>query len=314
MGGETVLTNNDQHVKLESNDAYIWIETPEPFDFMVNLDYLQRNPKECMYDITDGIITRVIDIAGERVLVRIDSPDNRKLRVQFLSDASLSTRKMVVAYIWEWFDLSMDLSGFYEWAQYDPLLNEPVERFYGLRIMGIPDLFETLCWGILGQQINLGFAYTLKRQFVEKYGDAITFEGMKYWSFPSYESIAKLSPTDLSDIKMTIRKSEYIIGIAQLMATGQLAKKQLLSLGDFKQIENALVAIRGIGPWTANYVMMRCLRFPNAFPIDDVGLHLALKQQMGLGRKPTKDEIRKVSVNWKGWEAYATFYLWRSKY
>lgn len=68
----------------------------------------------------------------------------------------------------------------------------------------------------------------------------------------------------------------------------------------------------GFGPWTANYVMMRCLRDPSAFPIEDVGLHNALKQQLKLSEKPGLAEIRQLAAAWQGWEAYATFYLWRS--
>jgi DNA-3-methyladenine glycosylase II len=196
----------------------------------------------------------------------------------------------------------------------DPLLNMPVEDFYGLRLIGIPDLFEALCWGVLGQQINLGFAYTLKRQFVEKFGDSIEWNGIKYWIFPPYERIAHLTPNDLADIKMTVKKSEYIIGIAKLMVSGELSKEKLLGTGNFKEAEKSLIKIRGVGPWTANYVLMRCLRFPIAFPIDDVGLINAIKTLLKMDRKPTKEEILALSIPWANWESYATFYLWRTLY
>lgn len=74
------------------------------------------------------------------------------------------------------------------------------------------------------------------------------------------------------------------------------------------------MAIRGVGAWTADYVMMKCLHHPAAFPIADVGLHQAIKRQLGLERKPTIEEIEEMSTNWGGWQAYATFYLWRSLY
>lgn len=76
--------------------------------------------------------------------------------------------------------------------------------------------------------INLPFAYALKREFVEKFGDYIEYEGKIYWSFPSYKLISKLTPDDLSEIKMTIKKSEYIIEIAKLMDNNELSKDQLL--------------------------------------------------------------------------------------
>lgn len=131
--------------------------------------------------------------------------------------------------------------------------------------------------------------------------------------FPPYERIARLTPTDLADIKMTVRKSEYIIGIAKLMASGELSREKLMKM-NFKDAEKYLIKIRGIGPWTANYVLMRCLRFPTAFPIDDVGLIHSIKILRHMNRKPTKDEIIEISFPWKEWESYATFYLWRVLY
>jgi DNA-3-methyladenine glycosylase II len=295
----------------------IMITLPTPFDIKANLGYLQRNKKECMYEIENDIITRVVAIGEIRTLVQIRVPDNKQIVVHFLNNScpsELWQREEIVKYIREWFDLDTNLTPFYEMAQADPLLKVPVEEFYGLRVIGIPDLFEALCWGVLGQQINLGFAYTLKKQFVEKFGDSIEWNGHKYWIFPTYQQIALLTPIDLADIKMTLKKSEYIIGIAKLMASGALSKEKLMGMTTFKEVEKSLIKIRGIGPWTANYVLMRCLRFPTAFPIDDVGLINAIKAITAMDRKPTKEEILELSIPWKNWEAYATFYLWRVLY
>ncbi|MFP5105331.1 DNA-3-methyladenine glycosylase family protein [Neobacillus sp. C211] len=282
-----------------------------------NLGYLKRNNKECMYEVENETIRRVIAIGETRVLVQIEAIVNMQLHVHFLGGTQPSTPWQiaeVVRYIAEWFDLDNDLTPFYEIAKADPLLKMPVKDFYGLRLIGIPDLFEALCWGVLGQQINLGFAYTLKRQFVEKFGESIEWDGKNYWIFPSYERIAQLTPKDLADIKMTVKKSEYIIGIAKLMASGELSKEKLMESGHFKEVEKSLIKIRGIGPWTANYVLMRCLRFPTAFPIDDVGLINAIKTLLNMDRKPTKEEILALSIPWANWESYATFYLWRVLY
>ncbi|WP_028400245.1 DNA glycosylase [Ectobacillus panaciterrae] len=299
----------------EVNDA-ILITLPEEFDMNANLGYLTRGKNECMYAIENDIITRVIAIGEFRSLVQLSVIDNKQMVVQFLNDSRPTEkwqREEIVKYICEWFDLDNDLASFYELAKADPLLKIPVEKFFGLRVIGIPDLFEALCWGVLGQQINLAFAYSLKKQFVERFGDSLEWNGKKYWVFPSYKRIAELTPLDLADIKMTVKKSEYIIGIARLMASGKLSKEQLMKM-NFKDVEKNLIKIRGIGPWTANYVLMRCLRFPTAFPIDDVGLINSIKILRNMDRKPTKDEILEISIPWKNWESYATFYLWRVIY
>ncbi|WP_311198814.1 DNA-3-methyladenine glycosylase family protein [Paenibacillus hexagrammi] len=220
----------------------------------------------------------------------------------------------VASYVWEWFDLGRDLQPFYELAEHDPLLQNAARKFYGLRILGIPDLFEAISWGIIGQQINLPFAYTLKRRLVEGYGSSSVWNGRTYWSFPEPAQIAELTPNALTSLQFTGKKAEYLIGAAQLITEGKLSKAALLYHKEAKAAENELLRIRGIGPWTANYVMMRCLRDPSAFPIADVGLHNALKLVMDRSEKPSLDEIKELAVHWKGWEAYATFYLWRTLY
>lgn len=294
----------------------IVITLPEQFNMNANLGYLSREQNECMYEIENDSITKVITIGEIRSLVQINFINNKQMLVQFLNESKPIERwkcEEIVKFMDEWFDLNNDLTAFYEMAKADPLLKVPARNFYGLRVIGIPDLFEALCWGVLGQQINLAFAYILKRQFVEKFGDFIEWNGNKYWVFPSYERIAQLTPSDLADIKMTVKKSEYIIGIAKLMASEELSKEKLMKM-DFKDAEKSLIKIRGIGPWTANYVLMRCLRFQTAFPIDDVGLINSIKLLQNMNRKPTKDEITELSIPWKNWESYATFYLWRVLY
>jgi len=308
----------------KENEKVIWhdvddvmiITLPANFDMNANLGYLTREKNECLYEIENNIITKVIAIGEIQSLVQISVIDNQQMVVQFLNGSrpiEKGEREKIATYILEWFDLDNDLTPFYEMAKADPLLNMPARKFYGLRVIGIPDLFEALCWGVLGQQINLAFAYSLKRQFVESFGDSIEWNGKKYWVFPPYERIAQLTPTDLAAIKMTVKKSEYIIGIARLMACGELSKEQLMKM-NFKEAEKSLIKIRGIGPWTANYVLMRCLRFQTAFPIDDVGLINSIKTLRNMNQKPTKEEILALSIPWKNWESYATFYLWRVLY
>jgi DNA-3-methyladenine glycosylase II len=290
---------------------------PKEFNFQENINYLSRSNNECLFHIADNRIYKSIPIGEETPIIEVSSEDANHLIVRFLGESvptSKNLRADVAQYVREWFDLDRDLRPFYDMAKKDLLLGKAVESFYGLRIIGIPDLFEALCWGILGQQINLSFAYTLKRRFVEKYGRSVMHDGVTYWVFPSPEDIAKLPVEELESLRMTKKKSEYLIGAAKLMVDGKLSKEMLLEIVDYKSAEKMLVKIRGIGPWTANYVLMRCLRYPSAFPIDDVGLQNAIKHRLGREQKPAKDEIMKLAVNWTNWESYATFYLWRFLY
>jgi DNA-3-methyladenine glycosylase II len=306
----------DRLIEWDEQNQELRLIVPEEFSFNENLKYLSRSSNECLFKIKDERIYKALPMKTETLVIEVSGEHEDYITVRFLGIPSppQSIRNAVALYIHEWFDLGRDLGPFYDLAKLDPLLGKAVTSFYGLRNMGIPDLFEALCWGILGQQINLTYAYTLKRRLVESFGRHVVYEGDAYWVFPNPEDIAKLTVADLDGLRMTVKKCEFLIGVAQLMAKGELTKEQLLNTENVKAAEKILIKIRGIGPWTANYVLMRCLRFPDAFPIDDVGLHNAIKLLLGAEKKPTKEEILKLSANWTGWESYATFYLWRFLY
>lgn len=299
--------------------AFMKLQAPSGFRFEVNAAMLASADKDCMYRVQDGTLYKAITVGPDAYAVEIrPDPDVRHIAVRYIGGGPASVdaraRAAIAQYVWEWLDLDTDLEPFYAMASADPLLREPAERFYGLRNIGIPDLFEAISWGIIGQQINLTYAYSLKRRFVEQFGRSIACEGETNYTYPTAQTIAALTPDDLGMLRMSVKKCEYLVGAAALIAEGRLTKELLQEAGGLKEAERMLTAIRGIGPWTANYVLMRCLRMPSAFPIDDVGLHNAIRFATGSAHKPTKPEIKKLSAGWAGWESYATIYLWRLLY
>ncbi|MBH0155133.1 DNA-3-methyladenine glycosylase 2 family protein [Fictibacillus sp. 5RED26] len=293
----------------EELDGTLEIELPPEFSYSECLVFLERSPVEVLHHIHDKYIYKLIIVNAELVLIKISYKDH-VLIIEF-PDREPPNMDTVVEYIRNWFDLNQDLSSFYEAVSEDSLLQPLIERYYGLRMIGIPDLFEALTWAIMGQQINLTFAYTLKKRLVENFGKKLVLHENEYWAYPSPEIIADLQVDDLRNLQFTTRKAEYVIGIAKEIVEGRLSKEKLRSSEDpAKQ----LISLRGIGPWTADYVLMKCLLKPDAFPVADVGLQNAVMKQLEWQQKPTKNELKKHAENWSGWEAYATFYLWRSLY
>jgi DNA-3-methyladenine glycosylase II len=296
------------------HETYMEIYPPGEFNFEECLIFLGRSNKEVLHQIKEGSVYKLIKVKESLILCKIRSNHN-SIKVEFpISPPSIYARDKVAEYIWEWFDLDQDLEEFYQVASQDKVLQTLAQKYYGLRIMCIPDLFEAIVWAIMGQQINLTFAYTLKRRFVEQYGESLTFKGETFWLFPSFEKITSIKVDDLRKLQFPIRKAEYILDIAKAMTNGELTKELLLQKQDDQEVRKSLMMIRGIGAWTADYVMMKCLHYTDSFPIADVGLHNALKNLLGLEKKPTIVEIEEYAAGWGGWQAYATFYLWRSLY
>lgn len=242
--------------------------------------------------------------------MKIRCQRGQSLGIEFLTQRpGKSIRAKVAGYVRQWFDLDTDLGPFYRMAGKDPVLNKVTTELYGLRILTIPDLFEAICWAMIGQQINLRFAYTLKKHFVESFGEKFTLHRRHYYLFPTPQSISCLKVADIRGLQLTARKSEYIVELAQKINDGDLTREGLLRHNNFDATRKELMRIRGVGQWTADYVSLRCLMDPAAFPAADVGLQNAVKQQLNLSDRPTVDDIIRYS---KGWKAYATFYLWAS--
>lgn len=298
----------------DSNKDYLELIPPKEFNFNECLVYLNRSNNECLHEVVDNALYKLVKLDGEIILLKVTS-NNKKITIEFPANKpNKAARKSIVKYVWELFDLDRDLTGFYEIAENDGVLNTLAKKYYGLRIVGIPDLFEALAWAIMGQQINLAFAYTLKRRFVEKYGENYIYKGKIYWLFPKPEVIAEIEICDLTNMQFTTKKAEYVIGIAKAIVDKTLNKIDLLKMRNHGEMQKSLVSLRGIGKWSADYAIMRCLKNTESFPIADVGLQNALKILLDLDKKPAIDEIKEMARNWKGWEAYATFYLWRSLY
>lgn len=297
----------------EDKKEYIRLRPPKHFRFSEALKYLMRSPDECLYSVENNKVYKMVLLHNESVALKVEADQDHFIRVSFENNKipKKSIRAEAARYVWEWFDLDRNLDPFYKLAEDDALLSELIKKYDGLRIVGIHDLFETLSWAIIGQQINLAFAYQLKKRFVEKFGKSYTIKGRIYRVFPRPEDIAPLSTDDMTALKFTKRKAEYIIGVAKKIVSNEITRQQWLSFDDREEALRKLISVRGVGNWSANYVMMRCLKDPTAFPIEDIGLQNAVKKQLNLTRKPTLDELKELGLRWSGWEAYATFYLWR---
>lgn len=285
---------------------------PAEYSFDLCMEFLKRSPREVLHECAETSITKLLSVDGQSILFNICRHGASHLEVNVLNVSLTSEIEAALTkYIREWLDLDTDLKPFYKLVAKDKVLASLVKKFYGYRIVGQPDLFESLVWAVLGQQINLGFAYTLKQRFVEHFGTRIDFADKTWFLFPEPKVVASLKDSDLLPLQFSRQKSDYIIGLGKAFAEGVITRERIGSL-PFEEAKTELMKIRGIGNWTANYVLMKTFRYPNAFPLEDAGLHNAIRNNWKMDRKPTLEEVRKIFQKYTGWEAYATLYLWKS--
>jgi len=181
------------------------------------------------------------------------------------------------------------------------------EEHRGTPIIREFSLYATLMKSIIHQQLNLSFAHTLTKRFVHTFGEQV--EGV--WFYPNPEMIGQLKVEELRELQFSNRKAEYVIGVSQAIASGELSLEALADEDD-ETITQTLVKYRGIGPWTAGSFLLFGLGRPNLFPLADIGLQNALKKLWATPDKPKAEEIAAHFPDWSPYLSYASLYLWRS--
>jgi DNA-3-methyladenine glycosylase II len=281
------------------------------FSFAECLLFLNRSPRECLHQVREQSVYKLLAPEGNPVLLKIsEDPAQQALVAEVLQgEVNESSSVYIRGFLNRWMHLDGRMDDFYAFAAKDPLLGPLTRSFKGLRLIGIPDLFEAITWTITGQQINLSFAYTLKQRLVQAFGYALE----DHYLYPHPAVIASLQPEDLTVMQFSRTKAEGIIRVAKLMAAGELTE-EILKQMPYERALETLVSIKGIGNWSANYVLMKFAQHPQALPLEDAGLHNALRNQLNLAAKPAMPEVKALTQHWQNHAAYATFYCWRSLY
>jgi AraC family transcriptional regulator of adaptative response / DNA-3-methyladenine glycosylase II len=173
----------------------------------------------------------------------------------------------------------------------------------GIRVPGAFDGFEIALRAVLGQQISVAAATTIAGRLVERFGEKIDtpFPDLKSM-VPTAVQIAAVSTSDLRKLGLTEARAGTIAALAKAVASGQI---NFLNAVSWEQSVKQLTEVPGIGPWTANYIAMRVLGWPDAFPHQDLGLQKALSVKKA-------SEALVVAEKWRPWRAYAAMLLWNS--
>lgn len=294
------------------NKYEICLEKPAHFSWKECLWFLDRGYDDCLFTIDGASITRLFATEEGNLLIRITERKEKLVIASLGAPFAERNANHVASYVKDWFDLDRALDPFYALLEADEKLRFLRHEYAGLRLIGIPDLYEALCWSIIGQQINLPFAYRLKRRMVENFGAAVVYEGHAYHAFPSPAVLAQVTITGLVPLQFSVRKAEYLIGLAKLFVTNRISRQQLLAFADHEQMVQDLMRIRGVGLWTANYALMKSLKIMNSIPYGDAGLNKALFNILHFPKAPGRERVDEYFNAYQDWKAYLVFYLWRT--
>ncbi len=171
-----------------------------------------------------------------------------------------------------------------------------VEGAEGYRPPMEPDPFEALVQAITAQQVNLRWALTTRRRLVELFSEPIDAFGRRLWPFPEPAVVGRAEPADLRELQFTWHKSEFIVGVAREAEAGTLEALGTLTNAD---VVDRLTAIRGIGRWSADWILARCLARPDAVAAGDLGVRKAVSQDwLGAEELQPEARVREVAAEW----------------
>jgi DNA-3-methyladenine glycosylase II len=233
-----------------------FLAVPQPYDFELSLDRFTFWGVDRANVWHDGGLHRVV--AGREVRIASASGGVDAEPLDAVTEPVV--RRLL--------GLAFDLDPFRAFASTEPVLAAAVERFPGYRPPLAPDPFEALVSSITAQQVSLHAAFAVRSRFIERFGEP----GVLAIAFPTRERVASATEGELTELGFSRRKAEYVLGVAR----AELDFEELESLPD-DEVKARLVALRGIGEWSADWFLARYLARSEAWPAGDLGLRKAVQ-------------------------------------
>tara|TARA_B100001013_G_C24543105_1_gene415452 strand:+ start:7 stop:924 length:918 start_codon:yes stop_codon:yes gene_type:complete len=284
-----------------------------PFDFELTAGYLTYFQGRYATDsLVDRVYRRLLDLDGQLVLASVSSLgslEKPELSVELQGEGLTSDNVEVATDKVAWIlGVGQELEPFYASAQGDPAMAAITQRFHGLHMPHTASVFEALVLAILGQQIATNVARIIRTLLIETYGPRQTIDGETYYAFPRPETLAALRVDDLRGMKLSRRKAEYVHGIACTALDDPEFIEGLHHLDD-EAVVRQITSLRGVGNWTAQWLLIRALGRPDALPLGDLALRRVVSRLYFQDEPLNDTEVEEFCRRWSPYRTYATTYM-----
>jgi AraC family transcriptional regulator, regulatory protein of adaptative response / DNA-3-methyladenine glycosylase II len=281
-----------------------------PYDWAGILAFLEKRAIPNVEAISSDEYRRILRIRRDNYpdivcWIRVRHVARKHALEVTLSPAFAKALPQVLATIKRVFDLHADP------VEISDAISVLAKSNKGLRLPGAFDGFELAVRAVLGQQVTVKAARTLAIRFVDAFGEKIAFDDAPPFddlskAFPTPAKVATLTQDDVASLGIVSARANAIIAIAAKVAAGEL---DLSSNAIVENTIESLQTIKGIGPWTAHYIAMRALSWPDAFPPQDVAILNALDLP---NTKAGQRDADVIAEKWQPWRSYAVLHLWNS--
>jgi DNA-3-methyladenine glycosylase II len=264
------------------------LPVPEPFDFALSTERYRAFGPDLANLWDAGALHRVVAGRTVRIAVAHGGVDVAPLDPQIEPEVR------------HYLGLPFDLHEFEEFAAGEPVLARLVPALRGLRPPLNPDPYETLVTSITAQQVSLRSAFAVRNRLIQAFGRKIG----DAWEFPRAERLARAHEDELTALGFSRRKAEYVLGLAR----EERSWAELAELPD-DEVKARLVAVRGLGEWSADWFLARHLARPRAWPAGDLGLVKAVALFYFDGTRPRVADVRAFGSRFAPFENLAAHYL-----
>lgn len=288
------------------------LDPTPPFRLDLTVWTLRRRPDN-LVDRWDGqTYRRVLALGGEAVeltATQVGAADASHLHVT-LSGVRLAPEmeETARAFLERALGLRVDLAAFYRFAERDAKLGPLVQRFRGVKPPRFPTLFEALGNGIACQQITLTQGIHLLNRLTQTYGLAFPHGDPAAHAFPRPQELARLAPEEVRPLGFSGQKGRALVELARALDSGRLDLEALAGVDDSTALAR-LLALRGVGRWTAEYVLLRGLGRLDRFPGDDVGARKNLSRWLGLTDPLDYAGVQRTIAKWSAYGGLLYFHL-----
>jgi AraC family transcriptional regulator of adaptative response / DNA-3-methyladenine glycosylase II len=294
----TQIRSLSRHTAPEPENQYLFrLPFRPPFDWNSMLAFLSARATPGVEAVESGVYRRSVSLNGGHgyLEVSLDEQNNSLIvRIELGDPKSLF---FTIERIRSMFDLNADWAVIAQTLRKDPALSGRLEAHRGLRVPGSWNGFELATRAILGQQVTVGAATTLAGRLAKAFGQQLSAGESPTFLFPSAERLAE---ANIAGIGLPKARAETIRSLARAVSDRRIDFERV---SDSVEFLNRLREIPGVGNWTAQYIAMRALGEPDAFPFGDLALRRALKIE-------SARELERRAESWRPWRAYATMYFW----
>jgi DNA-3-methyladenine glycosylase II len=272
-----------------------------PFRLDLTVWALRRRPHNKVDLFDDGTWRRILMIGRSPVAVAVTQTrrgTSPEIEVRISAARPRDVKDRVATSVTRILGLERDLSGFYRLARNDSKLRPLAERLRGMKPVQYPTVFEAFANAVACQLVSLSAGMHVLNRLSEAFGKPMRSESVAMRSFAPAEAVARANPDALRELGLSRQKGEYLIALARLAVDPKdLDFSSIGALEDSAAIER-LSEIRGVGRWTAEYVLLRGFGRINIFPGDDVGGRNKLYEFLGATGVPDYEGVRRFTDRW----------------